>query len=65
LAHAQLHLGGASVHVKVDADDKPLLRKENKDGMDRDAQRKCIFYSGIEGIGIQDASRQESMGSAW
>lgn len=55
--------GGASVHVKVDADYKPLQRKENNYGMDRDAQRKRIFYSGIEGIGIQDASLQESMGS--
>ena len=55
--------GGASVHVKVDADYKPLQRKENNYGMDRDAQRKRIFYSGIEGIGIQDASLQESMGT--
>jgi len=38
-------------------------RKENNYGTDREAQRQRIFYSGIEGIGIQDASLQESMGT--
>jgi phenylpropionate dioxygenase-like ring-hydroxylating dioxygenase large terminal subunit len=65
LTHAERSAmeGGASVHVKVDADYKPLQRKENNYGMDREAQRQRIFYSGIEGIGIQDASLQESMGT--
>jgi hypothetical protein len=31
--------------------------------MDRKAQREGSLYSGIEGIGMQDASLQESMGS--
>jgi hypothetical protein len=63
LTHAERSAmeGGASVHVKVDADYKPLQRKENNYGMDREAQRQRIFYSGIEGIGIQDASLQESL----
>jgi hypothetical protein len=30
--------------------------------MDREAQRKGITYSGVEGIAMQDASLQESMG---
>jgi hypothetical protein len=30
--------------------------------MDRAAQKAGISYSGVEGIGIQDASLQESMG---
>ena len=30
--------------------------------MDREAQRKKLSYSGIEGIAMQDASLQESMG---
>jgi pyrroline-5-carboxylate reductase len=31
--------------------------------MDRKAQREGLLYSGIEGIGMQDASLQESMGT--
>ncbi len=30
--------------------------------MDRSAQKAGIHYSGVEGIGMQDASLQESMG---
>jgi phthalate 4,5-dioxygenase len=58
----QAMMDGAGIHVKVDKDYKPLQRKENDYLMDRDAQRKGIFFSGIEGIGMQDASLQESMG---
>jgi hypothetical protein len=35
---------------------------ENDYLMDRQAQREKIYYSGIKGIAIQDASLQESMG---
>jgi phthalate 4,5-dioxygenase len=59
----QSMMDGAGIHVKVDKDYKPLQRKENDYLMDRDAQRKGIFFSGIEGIGMQDASLQESMGA--
>jgi phthalate 4,5-dioxygenase len=54
---------GAGIHVKVDKDYKPLQRKENDYLIDRDAQRKGVFFSGVEGIGMQDASLQESMGA--
>ncbi|MEN9551616.1 MAG: Phthalate 4,5-dioxygenase oxygenase subunit, partial [Pseudomonadota bacterium] len=55
--------GGASIHVKVDKDYVPLQRMDNDYLMDRKAQREGSLYSGIEGIGMQDASLQESMGS--
>ena len=41
----------------------PLQNKTNDYLMDRQAQRAGISYSGIEGIAMQDASLQESMGS--
>lgn len=53
---------GSSIHVKVDKDYIPFQRKENDYLMDRKAQRAGLLYSGIEGIGMQDASLQESMG---
>jgi phthalate 4,5-dioxygenase len=55
--------GGASIHVKVDANYVPLQRKDNDYMMNRKAQREGSLYSGIEGIGMQDASLQESMGA--
>jgi nitrite reductase/ring-hydroxylating ferredoxin subunit len=55
--------GGASIHVKVDKDYVPLQRMDNDYLMDRKAQREGLLYSGIEGIGMQDASLQESMGA--
>ena len=55
--------GGASIHVKVDKDYVPLQRMDNDYLMDRKAQKEGLLYSGIEGIGMQDASLQESMGS--
>jgi phenylpropionate dioxygenase-like ring-hydroxylating dioxygenase large terminal subunit len=58
----QAMVDGKGVHVLVDQDYRPLQRRENSYGMDRDAQRQRTFYSGIEGIGMQDASLQESMG---
>jgi len=54
---------GMGVHVKyVPGTYRPLANKDNDYLMDRDAQRRGENYSGIEGIGIQDASIQESMG---
>jgi phthalate 4,5-dioxygenase oxygenase subunit len=40
----------------------PVQNKSNDYLMDRAAQKSGIFYSGVEGIAIQDSSLQESMG---
>ena len=53
---------GKGIHVAVDANYRPLQNKDNDYLMDRASQRAGITYSGIEGIGMQDASLQESMG---
>ncbi len=54
---------GLGIHCKyVPGTYIPLANKSNDYLMDRDAQRKGTTYSGIEGIAIQDASLQESMG---
>ena len=41
----------------------PKANKSNDYLMDRDAQRVGSTYSGVEGIAMQDASLQESMGT--
>jgi phthalate 4,5-dioxygenase len=54
---------GYGVHVKyVPGSYRPLANKDNDYLMDRAAQKAGITYSGIEGIAMQDASLQESMG---
>jgi len=54
---------GKGIHVRyVPGTYQPLQNKENDYLMDRDAQKAGISYSGIEGIAMQDASLQESMG---
>jgi hypothetical protein len=53
---------GKGIHVKVDASFRPLQNRDNDYLMDRAAQKSGKTYSGIEGIGMQDASLQESMG---
>jgi phthalate 4,5-dioxygenase len=54
---------GKGIHVKyVPGTFRPLANKDNDYLMDRAAQKAGITYSGIEGIGMQDASLQESMG---
>jgi hypothetical protein len=54
---------GKGIHVKyVPGTYRPLANKDNDYLMDRAAQKAGISYSGVEGIGIQDASLQESMG---
>lgn len=59
----QAMIDGKGIHVKVDKDFIPLQRAENDYLMDRQAQREGRTFSGIDGIGMQDASLQESMGA--
>jgi hypothetical protein len=53
---------GKGIHVKVDAGYRPLANKDNDYRIDREAQRAGRTFSGVEGIAMQDASLQESMG---
>ena len=54
---------GKGIHCKyVPGTFIPIANKSNDYLMDREAQRSGKSYSGIEGIAIQDASLQESMG---
>jgi hypothetical protein len=54
---------GLGIHAKVDPGTfRPLANKDNDYLMDRSRQFDGTSYSGIEGIAIQDASLQESMG---
>jgi phenylpropionate dioxygenase-like ring-hydroxylating dioxygenase large terminal subunit len=54
---------GSGIHVKyVPGTFIPLANKRNDYLMDRKAQAAGTSYSGIEGVGMQDASLQESMG---
>jgi hypothetical protein len=55
---------GQGVHVKyLPGTYIPLQNKANNYLMDRAAQKAGTRYSGIEGIAMQDASLQESMGA--
>ncbi len=59
----QAMVDGHGIHVKtIPGTYIPLQNKTNDYLMDRAAQKAGLTYSGIEGIGIQDASLQESMG---
>jgi hypothetical protein len=54
---------GKGIHVKyVPGSFRPLANKDNDYLVDRAAQRAGRTYSGVEGIAMQDASLQESMG---
>jgi hypothetical protein len=54
---------GKGVHVKyVPGTYRPLANKDNDYLIDRAAQKAGRTYSGVEGIAMQDASLQESMG---
>jgi phthalate 4,5-dioxygenase len=54
---------GKGVHVAhIPGTYRPKANKDNDYLMDREAQRRGTTYSGIEGIAMQDASLQESMG---
>ena len=54
---------GAGIHVNyVPGSFVPLANKSNDYLMDRAGQKRGETYSGVEGISMQDASLQESMG---
>jgi len=53
---------GKGIHVKVDENYVPLANKDNDFLIDREAQKAGRTFSGVTGIGMQDASLQESMG---
>lgn len=54
---------GKGIHVAyVPGTYRPRANKDNDYLVDREAQRKGTTYSGVEGIAMQDASLQESMG---
>ena len=59
----QAMIDGYGVHNEyVPGTFRPLQNKDNDYLMDRDAQKRGEYYSGIKGIAMQDASLQESMG---
>ena len=54
---------GKGIHVRyVPGTFRPLANKDNDYLIDRDAQKAGRTFSGVEGIAMQDASLQESMG---
>jgi hypothetical protein len=54
---------GKGIHVQyVSGTYRPHANKDNDCLMDREAQPTGASFSGIEGIGMQDASLQESLG---
>jgi phenylpropionate dioxygenase-like ring-hydroxylating dioxygenase large terminal subunit len=57
-------IDGQGIHVKYapGGEYRPLANRDNDYLMDRAAQKAGTTYSGIEGIAMQDASLQESMG---
>jgi phenylpropionate dioxygenase-like ring-hydroxylating dioxygenase large terminal subunit len=59
----QAMIDGKGIHVRyVPGTYRPLANKDNDYLIDREAQKAGITYSGVEGIAMQDASLQESMG---
>jgi len=63
-AERQAMIDGQGIHVKYAPGGgyRPLANRENDYLMDRAAQKAGLTYSGIEGIAMQDAALQESMG---
>jgi nitrite reductase/ring-hydroxylating ferredoxin subunit len=55
---------GSGIHVTYapGGQFRPLANRENDYLIDREAQRAKKSFSGVKGIGMQDASLQESMG---
>jgi phthalate 4,5-dioxygenase oxygenase subunit len=54
---------GRGIHVRyVPGSFRPAANKDNDYLMDRAAQKAGLTYSGVDGIAMQDASLQESMG---
>ena len=59
----QAMIDGKGIHVSyVPGTYRPAANKDNDYLMDRAAQKAGTTYSGVEGIAMQDASLQESMG---
>lgn len=59
----QVMVEGKGIHVKyLPGTFVPMANKSNDYLIDRNAQRLGTSYSGVEGIAMQDASLQESMG---
>jgi hypothetical protein len=55
---------GDGIHVKyVPGTYRPLANRDNDFLIDRQAQKEMRSFSGVEGISMQDASLQESMGT--
>lgn len=62
-AERQAMMDGKGIHAKeIPGTFMPAANKRNDYLMDRTAQRAGLTYSGVEGIAMQDASLQESMG---
>ena len=62
-AERQAMRDGKGVHVAtIPGTYLPLANRRNDYLMDRAAQRAGLTFSGVDGIGMQDASLQESMG---
>ena len=58
-----LFRSGKGIHVRyVPGTWRPLANKDNDYLVDRAAQKAGRTFSGVEGIAMQDASLQESMG---
>lgn len=56
-------VAGKGIHVAtIPGTYIPLANKSNNYLIDRNAQKSGSTYSGVDGIGMQDASLQESMG---
>jgi hypothetical protein len=54
---------GGGIHVPViPGTFRPIINKDNDYKIDRAAQKRGETYSGVQGIAMQDASVQESMG---
>ena len=63
LAETSAMREGKGIHVEyIPGTFIPLANRRNDYLMDREAQRAGRTFSGVEGIGMQDASLQESMG---
>jgi GNAT superfamily N-acetyltransferase len=62
-AEREAMMKGKGIHVlNVPGTYRPVANKDNDYLIDRAAQRRGDTYSGVEGIAMQDASIQESMG---
>jgi phthalate 4,5-dioxygenase oxygenase subunit len=63
LTERQAMEDGKGIHVRyVSGTFRPLANKDNDYLIDRAAQKNGTSFSGVEGIGMQDAALQESMG---